>query len=210
HDSNTFRARSNSPRPKRVRRIKDPAAKSSVLTMATERQIAANRQNARKSTGPRSRAGRKRASRNSYRHGLSSGVAAAAECAKHVEALAQKIAGRGADAVTLEIARSIARAEFELAQIRRIRVALIARMSEFGDFEVPRISIKEEIRQWKALKRGDPIFALSPTLPPLEMPSAESSARPRQCAGRCQSYLSSTDTSDVLPPARSGHASYLH
>jgi hypothetical protein len=142
--------------------------------MATERQIAANRQNARKSTGPRSRAGRKRASRNSYRHGLSSGVAAAAECGKHVEALAQKIAGRGADAVTLEIARSIARAEFELAQIRRIRVALLERMSEFGEFEVRRISIKEEIRQCRrALKRGDPLFALSPALPAPEMPSAE-------------------------------------
>jgi hypothetical protein len=51
--------------------------------------------------------------------------------------LAYKIAGRGADAVTLEIARSVARAEFELDQIRRFRVALIARMSEFGELEVP-------------------------------------------------------------------------
>jgi hypothetical protein len=101
--------------------------------MATERQIAANRRNARKSTGPRSRAGKKRAGRNAYRHGLSYGVAA---FAKHVEALAQKIAGRGADGITLEIARSVARAEFELAQIRRVKVALIARMSEFGEFKV--------------------------------------------------------------------------
>jgi hypothetical protein len=38
--------------------------------MASERQIAANRRNARKSTGPRSCAGMKRASRNAYRHGL--------------------------------------------------------------------------------------------------------------------------------------------
>jgi hypothetical protein len=67
---------------------------------------------------------------------LSYGVAAAAQCTKKVEALAQKIAGRGADAVTLEMTRSVARAEFELAQIRRIKVALIARMGEFGEFEV--------------------------------------------------------------------------
>jgi hypothetical protein len=39
--------------------------------MASERQIAANRQNARKSTGPRSASGKKRASWNAYRHGLS-------------------------------------------------------------------------------------------------------------------------------------------
>jgi hypothetical protein len=104
--------------------------------MATDRQIAANRRNAGKSTGPRTRAGKKRASRNSYRHGLSYGVAGAAAFAKHIEALAQKIAGRGADVITLEIARSVAGAKFELAQIRRVKVALIARMSEFGEFEV--------------------------------------------------------------------------
>jgi hypothetical protein len=145
------------------------------LTIATERQIAANRRNARKSTGPGSRAGKRRASRNAYRHGLSYGVAAAAAFAKRIEALAQKIAGRGADAVTLEIARSLAGAAFELAQIRRVKVALIARMSEFGEFEVQRISLKEEMGQCiKALKRGDPIFTPSPFLPAPEMPSAHS------------------------------------
>jgi hypothetical protein len=142
--------------------------------MATKRQIAANRRNARKSTGPRSRAGKERASRNSYRHGLSYGVAGAAAFAKHVEALARKIAGRSADAVTLEIARSVARAEFDLAQIRRLRVALISRMSEFGELEVQRISMKEEYKLCrKALKRGDPIFPPSPPLPEPAMPSAE-------------------------------------
>jgi hypothetical protein len=110
--------------------------KPGALTMATERQIAANRRNARKSTGPRTRAGKKRASRNSYRHGFSYGVAAATAFAGHIEALAQKIAGRGVNAVTLEIARSVARAEFELAQIRRVKVAMIVRISEFGAFEV--------------------------------------------------------------------------
>jgi hypothetical protein len=38
--------------------------------VATEKQIAANRANAQKSTGPSSPAGKSRASRNSYRHGL--------------------------------------------------------------------------------------------------------------------------------------------
>src|SRR5262245_10644494 len=37
----------------------------------------------------------------------------------------------------LEIARSIARAELDLVQIRQANVALIARMSEFGELEVP-------------------------------------------------------------------------
>jgi hypothetical protein len=175
--------------------------------MATERQIVANRQNARKSTGPRSHAGRKRASRNSYRHGLCSGVAAAAECAKHVEALAQKIAGRGPDAVTIEIARSVARAEFELAQIRRVKVALIARMSEFGEFEVWRISIKEEIRRCgRALKRGDPIFALSPALSAPEMPSVESE-RTAEAVRRALPELVKLDRYERRASARRDRAS---
>jgi hypothetical protein len=164
--------------------------------MATERQIVANRQNARKSTGPRSHAGRKRASRNSYRHGLCSGVAAAAECAN-----------RGADAVTIEIARSVARAEFELAQIRRVKVALIARMSEFGEFEVWRISIKEEIRRCgRALKRGDPIFALSPALSAPEMPSVESE-RTAEAVRRALPELVKLDRYERRASARRDRAS---
>jgi hypothetical protein len=126
--------------------------------MATERQIAENRRNARKSSGPRSRAGKRRASRNSYRHGLSCDVGGAPEFAKQVESLARKIAGRGADAVTFEIARSVARAEFELAQIRRVQVALIARMSEFGEFEVstPLGSFRQIKRILNLIDRGLP------------------------------------------------------
>jgi hypothetical protein len=141
--------------------------------MATERQIAANQRNARKSTGPRTRAGKKRASRNSYRHGLSYGVAAAAQCTKKVEALAQKIAGRGADAVTLEMTRSVARAEFELAQIRRIKVALIARMGEFGEFEVsnPLGTFRQIKRILNLIDRGLP-WDINASAPP-QIPSSE-------------------------------------
>jgi hypothetical protein len=141
--------------------------------MATERQIAANRRNARKSTGPRTRAGKKRASRNSYRHGLSYGVAGAVAFARHIEALAKKIAGRGADAATLEIARSVARAEFELAQIRRAKVALIARMSEFGEFEVsnPLGTFRQIKRILNLIDRGLPWDLNAPSQP--QMPSSK-------------------------------------
>ena len=51
--------------------------------MSSERQIAANRQNALKSTGPRTQAGKLRSARNAYKHGLSgtadAGVKVAAE-----------------------------------------------------------------------------------------------------------------------------------
>ena len=38
--------------------------------MATDKQIAANRQNAKKSTGPRTETGKRRSRRNAFRHGL--------------------------------------------------------------------------------------------------------------------------------------------
>ena len=38
--------------------------------MASNRQVAANQQNAKKSTGPKSEAGKKRSSRNALKHGL--------------------------------------------------------------------------------------------------------------------------------------------
>ena len=72
--------------------------------MASERQITANRRNARKSTGPRSGAGRKRASRNAYRHGLTC-ITSTAAFAKQLDKLARKIAGNTDDAITLERAR---------------------------------------------------------------------------------------------------------
>jgi len=70
--------------------------------MASHRQIAANRRNARRSTGPRSPAGRKRSSWNSFRHGLTAGLTAAAERIKYIERLTRKIAGASTDIVTLE------------------------------------------------------------------------------------------------------------
>jgi hypothetical protein len=95
--------------------------------MTSERQIAANRRNARKSTGPRSGAGKKRASRNAYRHGLTLSIASSAAYAKQLEKLAHKIAGDTGDAIALELARAVAQAELELARVRRAKVALIER-----------------------------------------------------------------------------------
>ena len=95
--------------------------------MATERQIAANRRNAGKSTGPRSRAGKKRARHNAYQHGLTTSPISSATIAKQVEKLARKIAGISKDPVVLEHARDAACAELDLARVRRVRVAFIER-----------------------------------------------------------------------------------
>lgn len=122
--------------------------------MASERQIAANRRNARKSTGPRSGAGKTRAGRNAYRHGLTLSVTSTAGYAKQLETLVRKIAGDTKDAVKLERARTLAQAEFELARVRRAKVALIERASAFGEVEPPRPIVSQLIRHLKAIQVG--------------------------------------------------------
>ena len=114
--------------------------------MASERQIAANRRNARKSTGPRSGAGRKRASHNAYRHGLTLSITSTAAFAKQLDILVRKIAGDSEDAIVLERARAIAQAELDLARVRRAKLALIERASAFGELDTPQLIVTQMIR----------------------------------------------------------------
>lgn len=104
--------------------------------MASERQIAANRRNAQNSTGPRSAAGKRRARRNAYRHGLGGAdpLFGPGE-EREFEAFARSIAGDHAGPLALSSARDVARAEFRLARIRRVKVALINRVWTFGSLE---------------------------------------------------------------------------
>jgi hypothetical protein len=104
--------------------------------MASERQIAANRRNANKSSGPRSAAGRKRASNNAYRHGLFSKRARAA-VTEEMAALARLIAGEVTSAIAFEHASVAAEAEVELGRIRDAKRALIDRTGIFDNFKTP-------------------------------------------------------------------------
>jgi len=140
--------------------------------MASERQIAANRRNARKSIGPRCGAGKKRASRNAYRHGLTLSVISTTAVAKQLDKLVRKIAGDSKDAMVLERARAIAQAELDLARVRRAKVALIERASAFGELNPPQLTVTQMIRLLNAFDRGrlivpKPIDALA-TMPSQE------------------------------------------
>ena len=144
--------------------------------MASERQIAANRRNARKSTGPRSGAGRKRASRNAYRHGLTLSIVSIKEYAKQLETLARKISGDTTDEVKLAHARTIAQAELELARVRRAKVALIERASAFGELDPPQLTAAGSIRLLNAALRGRDINAVNAVLRGRDIDSREASA----------------------------------
>src|SRR6266700_1116465 len=124
--------------------------------MASERQIAANRRNARKSTGPRSGEGKKRASCNAYRHGLTLSITSSAAYAKQLDKLVREIAGNTEDPILLERARAIAQAELEHGRVRRVKVALIERASVFAELDPPQAfrSVAQIIRLLNAIDRG--------------------------------------------------------
>jgi hypothetical protein len=122
--------------------------------MASERQIAANRRNARKSTGPRSGAGRKRASRNAYRHGLTLSISSTAAFAKQLDKLVHKMVGDTEDEIVLERARAVAQAELELVRVRQAKVAVIERASAFGELDPPQLTPGEFNRLLNAALRG--------------------------------------------------------
>ena len=86
--------------------------------MATQKQIEANRRNARKSTGPRSASGKKRASRNALKHGLTTPISGAV-VTREIEALARQIAGDPEDRLRMALARDAAEAQLDLDRVQR-------------------------------------------------------------------------------------------
>jgi hypothetical protein len=88
--------------------------------MATERQIAANRANSLRSTGPKTLAGRSKSGRNAYRHGLSLNLASDPSIDK-VKAIAHVFVGEGAEEGTLETVEAFVQAQLLLLRIRAER-----------------------------------------------------------------------------------------
>lgn len=121
------------------------------MTVASERQIAANRRNSIKSTGPRSKTGKKRAARNATRHGLtiSAGLVQGREA---LDLVARQIAGDSTDEFILERASTAARAQLELAHIRRVKIAMMNRVYAFGSHELrPRFVTLKDVKVFLGL-----------------------------------------------------------
>lgn len=94
--------------------------------MTSARKLAANRANARNSTGPKTARGRARVAKNALRHGLSVALDGDPSAMAEVDALARSIAGPAADAETLSLVRQIAEAELDLKRVRLARHRLLA------------------------------------------------------------------------------------
>ncbi len=93
--------------------------------MSSERQVAANRANARHSTGPRTLAGKSRSSRNAYQHGLSQPLPPDKATRAKVETFAFALSGDKASDEQRLVATEVAKAQLQLLRIRQRRADLL-------------------------------------------------------------------------------------
>jgi hypothetical protein len=124
--------------------------------MATEKQIAANRVNAQRSTGPRTTAGKLKSSRNAYRHGLSGSVPHDPSSAAKVNSIARELAGEQATEDRLASATDFANAQMELLRIRAIRTDQFAKVEFDDDYnlkELERLAALDRYERYELTKR---------------------------------------------------------
>jgi hypothetical protein len=85
---------------------------------ANDRRIRANRLNAARSTGPRTKAGKAATRLNALRHGLAASSHYQPAADRQVETLAHAIVGAEDGSEALALARAIADAELRLRRVR--------------------------------------------------------------------------------------------
>jgi len=96
--------------------------------MASEKQLRANRENAKRSTGPKTAAGRLTSSRNALRHGLSRPLEADPAALIRVRQMTGLLVPEGADDTQIAAAVAVAQAEAQLLRVAAIRRRLLANL----------------------------------------------------------------------------------
>lgn len=125
--------------------------------MASERQIAANRANSKRSTGPKTSAGRLTSSRNALKHGLCRPSLANLAAAEAIAYAQWGLVGTVVDSLAV---RELALAKLELSRIRRVRTDLVAALLQEGDSQVSkRLKAleryeRQQTANWKGALRG--------------------------------------------------------
>jgi hypothetical protein len=90
--------------------------------MSSDRQIAANRRNAQRSSGPRTAAGKKKVGGNALRHGLAAAVLRDPNIEAQIKRLAEALVREARDATQREQALVIAESEITLLRVRAARI----------------------------------------------------------------------------------------
>ena len=104
--------------------------------MTSDRKIAANRENAKKSTGPQTEAGQRRSRRNAFRHGLAIAIGGDASLSADVEMMVQAVVSAGEQETAGVFARQLAVTEINLLRIRAIRASLFNAFYEKLDVQL--------------------------------------------------------------------------
>jgi hypothetical protein len=123
--------------------------------MVTERQIAANRANAQKSTGPKTAAGKLKSSRNAFRHGLSSPMRLDPVTSAKADAMVRALVGENANEEKLRSAAEFAAAQLELKRIRSTRADLMAKvdLNHPDIYELQRLVALDRYERYAHTKR---------------------------------------------------------
>jgi hypothetical protein len=123
--------------------------------MATEKQITANRRNARRSTGPRTAAGKSISGRNAFRHGLSLPLRLDTETSVAADAIGRALTRDQASEQQRVAATEVAQAQLELLRIRAVRTELMAVVDlTSGDLKhLRRLAALDRYERFAATKR---------------------------------------------------------
>ncbi|WP_046867961.1 hypothetical protein [Microvirga massiliensis] len=99
--------------------------------MPSSQKITANQHNARRSTGPRTEAGKAQSRRNAVKHGLAIPSAARPELAPDIAQLAQALAGEAADdLVVRQAALHVAEAALDVLRARHAKTLLLEGLAQ--------------------------------------------------------------------------------
>ena len=97
--------------------------------MTSPAKIAANRRNARRSTGPRSAAGKARARRNAFRHGLTTPASLDHVAMDRIDNLVDALTIDVHGQLQFQLATVAAEAQAEIERVRQTKVNLVNRAS---------------------------------------------------------------------------------
>ena len=120
--------------------------------MASEKQIAANRMNAKKSNGPRSVAGKARASRNAIRHGLAANIWKDPSAAFAIETLTILLRESGHSE---QAARQAAAAEYKTNAVNAVRGKIAERLRDAAENGLCGLSFRAELATLQSIDRYD-------------------------------------------------------
>lgn len=123
--------------------------------MISKRKLQANRRNALKSTGPRTRRGKARSSRNALRHGIATITSCNPTYAEEIERMATMICAGNPDPLLFEQAARIAECDVLLRCISDEKLAAIERVCDATTLALSRQQQRSPV-QYEALEAAAP------------------------------------------------------